>query len=83
MKDRQIARELSNILQATGRLEGQVLAMRDLFVREFGEDYFSEDFLKGFGGSIKAIRYSVEQLYGAIPDSPHGEPVELPPREDP
>lgn len=79
MTHRQLAYQLGKILDATGRLEGQVLAVRDLVIREFGPDHFSPEFIKGFDKSIQQIRDSVGSCYGAI-DAGNGA-VELEPRD--
>lgn len=66
MTDQELAAHLGAIRDAVGSLEGRTVAIRDTFTREFGEDYFSREFIDGFDAALENIRYHVNACYGAI-----------------
>jgi len=71
MTDKQLAFHLGKALQGVGKIEGAVLAMRDVIVRELG-DVLSSEFYETLNAGLRDIESNIEDCYDAI-----GETIEL------
>ena len=69
MTDQELARCLGRALNSLGVIEGTVLAMQDIVLRELGEDYMSVAESGGLNKHLQSVRSDLLEAMGALNDA--------------